>query len=110
MQSAVVPSAVTAEARRELGSRLVTFAERWFDIPRGSIQDPKRRNGDISKARWALSHVLSQNAGWSEPKIAKLFFCNPSSINTGKRRAQGLLRADVVFFDAVERLQREIAP
>lgn len=97
-------------ARRELGSRLVCVAEEYFDIAAGSIQNPKRRNGRVSQARWAISHVLTQDAGWSEPKIAILFSCNPSSINTGKRRARELLRSDAVFFDGVRRLQREISP
>jgi hypothetical protein len=96
--------------RRELGSRLITYAERWFDIPEGSIQNPRRRNGNISRARWAVAHVLNAEAGWSQPKIAKLYACDPSSIHTGWLRAKELLRSDAVFFDAVERLQREIAP
>lgn len=101
---------MTASARRELGSRLIAYAERWFDIPEGSIQNPKRRNGNISKARWAVSHVLSEDAGFSEPKIATLFDCNASSINTGKKRALELLRSDPVFFEGVKRLRAEIAP
>ena len=99
-----------ANARRELGSRLVCVAEEYFDIPAGSVQNNKRRNGRISQARWAISHVLVEAAGWSEPKIASLFGCDPSSINTGKRRARELLRTDAVFYDGVCRLQREISP
>lgn len=99
-----------AKARRELGSRLVCVAEEYFDIPCGSVQNPKRRNGRISQARWAISHVLATEAGWSEPKIASLFGCDPSSINTGKRRALEMLRSDALFFDGVSRLQREISP
>ncbi|WP_037500563.1 hypothetical protein [Sphingomonas jaspsi] len=108
MQLAVTSPAVAANVRRELGSRLITFAERWFDIPQGSIQNPKRRNGNISRARWAVAHVLNTEAGWSQPKIAKLYGCDPSSIHTGWRRARELLRNDAIFFDAVERLQKEI--
>lgn len=105
-----VVTPTTVQARRELGSRLVSVAEDFFDIPAGSVQNPKRRNGRISKARWAVSHVLTQEAGWSEPKIATLFSCDPSSINNGKRRASELLRVDEVFFEACRLLQREIAP
>jgi hypothetical protein len=103
-----VPPPPTANARRELCSRLVSFAERWFDIPVGSVCNPKRRHGNISKARFALAHVLADTAGLSEPNIAREFGCNASSINDAKRRARELLRTDAVFFDAVERLQKQI--
>lgn len=99
-----------ANARRELGSRLVSVAEDYFDIPTGSVQDRKRRNGRVSQARWAISHVLATMCGWSEPKIADLLGCDPSSINTGKRRALELLRTDAVFFDGVTRLQEKVSP
>jgi hypothetical protein len=105
-----VDQTVTMSRRPSLGLRLIPVAEEYFDIPAGSVQNPKRRNGRISQARWAISHVLAQEAGWSEPKIGQLFGCNPSSINTGKRRASELLRSDAVFFDGVRRLQREISP
>lgn len=95
-------------ARRELGSRLVSVAETYFDIPAGAVQNPRRRNGRISRARWAVAHVLAETAGWSEPRIGTLFNCDPSSINNGKRRARELIRSDVLFFEGVERLQREV--
>lgn len=98
----------TANARRALVARLVTFAERWFDIPEGSVTNPRRRNGNISKARFALAHVLADTAGLSEPSIAKEFGCDASSVNHAKGRARELLRTDAVFFDAVERLQKQI--
>jgi hypothetical protein len=99
-----------ATARRELGSRLVDAAEDYFDIPVGSVQNPKRRNGRISQARWAVSHVLTVDAGWSQPKIGRLLGCDPSSVHNGLRRAQALLRTDAMFFEGVTRLQREITP
>lgn len=109
MLEAVIPP-VTADVRRELGSRLIAFAERWFDIPEGSIQNPQRRNGNISRARWAVAHVLNVDAGWSQPRVAKLFGCDNSSIHNAWKKAEQLLRNDAVFFDAVERLKREISP
>lgn len=110
MLAVTLPPPMTANARRELGSRLVTFAERWFDIPEGSIQNPKRRNGDISRARWAVAYTLNDIAGFSQPEIARLYGCDASSIHHAWRRAAELLRVDAAFFDAVERLKREIAP
>lgn len=101
---------MTASARRALGARLIAFAERWFDIPEGSISNPKRRNGNISKARWAVAHVLNDRAGWSQPAIAKLYGCDNSSIHNAWKKAEGLLRTDPVFFEAVQLLKQEIAP
>lgn len=104
----VTPS--SAPSRRPLGLRLISFAEDYFDIPVGSVQNPKRRNGRISRARWAIAHVLAETAGWSEPKIGSLFDCDPSSVNNGKRRARELVRTDAIFFEAVSGLEREISP
>jgi hypothetical protein len=60
------PSPTTANARRApIGARLVTFAERWFDIPEGTIQNPKRRNGNITRARFAIAIRARRVAGWS---------------------------------------------
>lgn len=108
MQLAVNPPTAMV-GREQLGSRLIAFAEKWFDIPSGSVQNPRRRNGDISKARWAIAHVLNTEAGWSQPKIAKLYGCDASSIHNAWCRARVLLRTDAVFFDAVDRLQKEIS-
>jgi chromosomal replication initiation ATPase DnaA len=98
-------------ARRELGSRLVAFAERWFDVPQGSIQNPKKRNGNVTKARWAIACALTEIAGWSQPAVAKLFGqADHTSVNNGLKRCQVLLKTDQVFFDGVQLLKREIAP
>lgn len=108
--AATLVCAQAANVRRELSSRLITFAETWFDIPEGSIQNPCRRNGNISRARRAVAHVLGTEAGWSQPRIAKLFNCDPSSIHTSWKAAAILLRTDSIFFEAVDRLKKEIVP
>lgn len=110
MQLADFPSP-TASQRRALVARLISFAESWFDIPEGSIGNSKRRNGNITRARWAIAWALTEIAGWSQPAIAReLGQADHTSINYGLKQAQKLLRTDAVFFDAVERLKREIAP
>jgi hypothetical protein len=103
---------MTANARRALGARLVSFAENWFDIPEGTVTNPKRRNGNITRARWALAIALADVAGWSINSIATdlLGQADHTSLAKGLPSARKLLREDAAFFDAVERLKREIAP
>lgn len=94
-----------------LGPRLVTFAERWFDIPTGSVSNPKRRSGNISRARFALALVLNQDCGWSYPRIAGLFNLEGhAAALRGARKAKALLRSDEIFFEGVKLLKAEIAP
>jgi chromosomal replication initiation ATPase DnaA len=110
MQSAVFPP-VTATGGGALGPRLIAYAERWFDIPQGAITNPKRRNGNITKARWAVARVLSQDCGWSYPRIAKLFnLQGHAAVLRGDRNAEALLRSDEIFFEGVKLLRAEIAP
>jgi chromosomal replication initiation ATPase DnaA len=113
MQTAVAPPlpSTTAAGGGGLGPRLISFAERWFDIPAGAIQNPKRRSGNITKARQALAHVLNTECGWSYPRIAKLFHLGGhASVFRGARQAEKLLRSDEIFFEGVKLLKAEIAP
>lgn len=106
--TAAVRDMAAESARRELCSRLVAFAEPWFDIPEGSVLNRRRRNGNISRARFAIAYVLQRDAGLSQPKIATLFGCDASSIHNAWQRAEELLRSDPAFFDAIQRLRKEI--
>jgi chromosomal replication initiation ATPase DnaA len=89
----------------------VSYAERWFDIPEGSMTNPKRRHGNITKARRAVAYALKHDAGWSFPQIARLYNqTDHKSVLMGLREADKLLRTDPIFFDGVRRLRAEIAP
>lgn len=92
-------------------SRLISHAESWFDIPEGAITNPKRRRGNISKARKAIAFALITDAGWSRPQVANLFNqADHTSVLAGFREAEKLMRTDPVFFEGVKRLRTEIAP
>lgn len=97
--------------REQLGSRLISYAERWFDIPAGAVGNPSRKGGNISKARFAIAHVLNEDCGWSYPRIAQLFnLGGHASVLRGARNAEKLLRHDEIFFEGVKRLKAEISP
>jgi chromosomal replication initiation ATPase DnaA len=114
MQTAVVsplPSTAASERRGPPGPRLISFAERWFDIPSGSISNPKRKGGNISRARFAVAHVLNSECGYSYPRIADLFnLQDHGGVLRGARKAEQLLRSDEIFFNGVKLLKAEIAP
>lgn len=93
-----------------LGARLISRIEEYYDIPCGSVCDERRRNGNISKARWAVSHVLVIDAGWVQPRVAKLMGKDHKAVAYGLKQAKLLLRQDPLFFEAVRILQEEISP
>lgn len=93
-----------------LGARLISRIENYYDLPLGAICDPRRRNGNISKARWAVSHVLVSEAGWTQPRVARSFNQTHKAIAYGMRQARLLMRSDPLFFEAVRILQEEISP
>lgn len=96
--------------RGPIGARLIERAEDYYDLPPGSICDNRRRNGNISKARWAVAHVLLTECGYSQPRVGKLFGQDHKAITYGKRQAETLVRECPLFFEAVRLLKEEIAP
>ena len=104
-------SQTNREVGRELVSRLIALAEYALDAPLDSVTDPRRRNGNISKARWAVAEALIEIAGWGQPRVGELFNqADHTSVNKGRRRARELLRTDPHFFAVVEELKEMIAP
>lgn len=96
--------------RVPIGARLIDRAEDYYDLPPGSICDCRRRNGNISKARWAVAYVLLTECGYSGPRVAKLFGQDHKAISYGKRQASVLIRECPLFFEAVRLLKEEVAP
>jgi hypothetical protein len=54
--------------------------------------------------------VLVDTVGWSRPRVAALLDKDNSAIWYAYQKAQWLYRRDPDFFDAVETLNKEIAP
>lgn len=96
--------------RSPLGARLISRAEDFYDLPPGVLKHEKRRNGDISKARWAVWHVLTTAAGYTDPRAGDLMGKDHKAVAYGKKRALELLRQDELFFECVSLLKEEIAP
>ncbi len=96
--------------RAPLVARLIARAEDYYDLPPGSVLSSSRRNGNISKARWAIAHVLLTEAGWSLPKIGMHLSKDHKAIHYGKEQAKTLVRECPLFFEAVRLLKEEISP
>lgn len=96
--------------REPLGARLIARAEEFYDLPRGILCHEKRRNGNISKARWAVMHVLKVEAGWSLPRIGNLLRKDHKAVSYGLKQANILLRGDELFDAMVRQLNEEMAP
>jgi hypothetical protein len=96
--------------RSPLGARLINRAEDFYDLPPGVLKHEKRRNGDISKARWAVWHVLTTMAGYTDPRAGDLMGKDHKAVAYGKKQAAVLLRHDELFFECVRLLKEEVAP
>jgi len=106
-----VDSAQSTNVRREpIGSRLISIAENYYDLSPGTLRNKKRRNGRVSRARWAVATVLTDAVGWSQPRIGGLLNADASAIHYAYRRSQQLLRSDPLFFDIVRKLTEEVSP
>lgn len=101
---------VAGMGRAPLGARLIYIAEEFYDLPEGVLKDKTRRNGNVSKARWAVAHVLIEVAGWSLPKIGRLLQKDHTSIHHGYGKSKQLIRIDPLFFEAVRVLTEEVTP
>lgn len=96
--------------RTPLGARLINRAEDFYDLPPGVLKHEKRRNGKISKARWAVWHVLTSMAGYTDPRAGDLMGKDHKAVSYGKKQAAILLQSDELFFECVRHLREEVAP
>lgn len=105
-----VSGQLAESGRAPIGARLVTLIEEFYDIPVGSVKNRNRRNGNVSKARWALSLVLIEEVGWSGSRVGKFINNDHKAISYGIKQAHNLLRTCPIFFEAVRLLKEEVAP
>lgn len=80
-------------------------AAEFFGLEDVELIRSKRRRGQISHARYALAHVLIEDAGWSTLQVGRLINKDHSAVVLGRRKAGMLLRHDPVFFGALEHLR-----
>ena len=90
-----------------VSGRLVASACAHFGVTVDELRS-QRRHGAISRARWAIAHVLIDRVGWSLPRVGALLAKDHTSILYGWRKSQSLIRLDEDFYAAVELLEQEI--
>lgn len=105
-----VSGQLTGTGRVPIGARLVNLIEEFYDIPTGSVKNAERRNGNISKARWALSHVLVKDVGWTESRVAKFLGQDHKAVAYGRKQTSNLMRSCPIFFEALRLLREAVAP
>lgn len=88
-------------------ARLVTCACQHFGVTLEQLRSP-RRAGNLSRARWAIAHVLIDRVGWSLPRVGALLNKHHTSVLYGWRVSRQLQRIDSEFFDAVDLLEQQL--
>jgi len=90
-----------------VSGRLVACACAHFGVTPDELRS-QRRHGNISRARWAIAHVLIDRVGWSLPRVGALLGKDHTSILYGWRKSQALIRTDEEFYAVVGMLEQEI--
>ena len=90
-----------------VSGRLVASACAHFGVTADELRS-QRRHGAISRARWAIAHVLIDRVGWSLPRVGALLNKDHTSILYGWRKSQSLIRLDEDFYAAVEMLEQQL--
>lgn len=94
-------------SRSPLGDRLIAVACRFYGADPLSIKS-KRRRGNVSKVRWAVTHALFHDAHWQKVDIAELLQQDHTAVGYALDKAEQLRRTDEVFWDLTKRLYNEI--
>ena len=89
-----------------VSGRLVASACAHFGVTVDELRS-QRRHGPISRARWAIAHVLIDRVGWSYPRAARLLDKDHSSLIYGVREAEKLLREDESFYNLYEAIRND---
>lgn len=84
------------------------MAATFYDVDPAAMTNPNRRNGRISKARWAVAHALVNYAHWNNGAAAVELKQDHSAITYALRRASELRQTDELFWDLTKRLYREV--
>lgn len=97
----------TGRAGTTVSARLIACACSHFGVTADELRS-QRRHGSISRARWAIAHVLIDRVGWSLPRVGALLNKDHTSILYGWRKSQSLIRLDEDFYAAVELLEQQL--
>ncbi len=91
-----------------MGTRLAILASEYFDLDNPGLLFGQTRMPNVSRARWAIAHVLKEDIGWGKKRIGKFLSKDPRAILRAWERAHQLCRSDPLFYEGVEMLREEV--